>query len=74
MSKCARLVSPPATLSHKRKASPKTRREVRLCVPPTGFLAILRHHAREAIAYLASSLAIPIQPAKLLTIPLFDTF
>jgi hypothetical protein len=74
MNTCARLESPPATHSHPGKACFKTRREVRLCVTLAGFLAILRHHAREALAYLASSLAIPIQPAKLLTIPLFDTF
>jgi hypothetical protein len=74
MSKCARLESPPGTPSYQGKACSTTRWEARLCVTLTGFLAILRHHAREALTYLASSLAIPIQPAKLLTIPLFDTF
>jgi hypothetical protein len=74
MSKCVRLMPPPVALGRNRRACPKTMREARLCVMLNEFLATLKYHECEALAYLASSLITPIQPATLVTTPVFDTF
>jgi hypothetical protein len=74
MRKYVWLVFPPASLGHKSKANSKTMRGARLCVMLTGFLTTLKHHEREALAYLAASLTTPIQSVKLLITPLVDTF
>ena len=69
-----RLMPPPVALGRNSKTCPTTMREARLCIMLNGFLATLKYHECEALAYLASSLITPVQPATLVTTPVFDTF
>jgi hypothetical protein len=74
MNNCVRWVLPPAVLGQHSDVSPRTTREARLGYRLTGIRATITHQKHEAPAFLASSLIMPLQPAKLLTIQVFDTF
>jgi hypothetical protein len=52
----------------------RVRRDLRTYPMLASFMATLKHHEPEALACRALTPSTPIQPSKLLTIQVFDTF
>ena len=74
MKRRGRLMSYPIDAGSTPVTSNRVQRDLRLYTLLVSFKATLKHHEHEALARRVLTPSSPLQPSKLLTIQVFDTF